>query len=141
MNRKRRWPENLRELELFSDCRNAQLERVAGLMTPVAVAAGEVLMAQGEVGREFMVIVDGRAEVALERSDGPAAELGPGDFFGEMSLLARVPRSATVTALSPLSLYVSSQVEFTGLLDAAPSIRQKVISTALARRHENRAAA
>src|SRR4029077_12058638 len=82
----------LRTVWLFERCTNKELEAIATLATPVDLPAGKVLARQGEQGDEFFVIVSGKAEAT--REDVPIATLGPGSFFGEMSLLERLPRVA-----------------------------------------------
>jgi CRP-like cAMP-binding protein len=67
------------------------------------------------------------------------AVLGPGDFFGEMSLLGRVPRSATVRAITPLTVYVSNPREFFSLLEIAPSVADRITLAAANRLDANRA--
>mgnify|MGYP003711289727 CR=1 FL=1 len=86
----------LAELELFADLSKSELRSLVRLMTPVRVRAGRDLTREGETGREFMIIVDGTATV--RRGGKVIATLGAGDFVGELSMLAGVPRTATVTA-------------------------------------------
>jgi CRP-like cAMP-binding protein len=78
---------------------------IARLSDEITVEAGRVLMQEGGLAaRECFVIVEGEAEVS---ADGrPLANLGPGDLVGEMAILERIPRSATVTAAGPMRLLV-----------------------------------
>jgi len=134
-----RWPSSLARLELFADASPAELRRIGSLLTLLSLDAGEVLIREGTIGLEFLIIASGQATVT---ADGHAlAVLGSGDFVGEMALLERVPRSATVIADTPISFYVCNSAEFATLLDVAPSVRAKVIAAARAREDANRAAA
>ena len=107
--------EALQSVGLFAGCSKKELASVAGLCISLDVAEGFVLTTQGTRGDECFVIGTGDAEVAI---DGEAvATVGPGDCIGEMSLLDGGPRTATVTALSPMTLYILSSVEFRSLLE------------------------
>ncbi len=86
----------------------------------VEVPAGRRLIAQGEFPNEFFVIEEGSARV--ERDDRPLAELGPGDFFGEIALLQDDTRTATVVAYSDMRLRVVHRSEFARLLRAIPAL-------------------
>ena len=140
MIRKRHSPDSLSELDLFAECSRAELQRVEQLMTPVRLPAGHVLIREGTIGHEFIIIAEGDAAVGVGSSVAPLALIGPGGFVGEMALLNREPRSATVTAVTPLSIFVSSDREFGELLRAAPSVSEKVTRAAQERRSRNRAA-
>ena len=90
-----------------------------------------MLITEGERGREFFVIVDG--EVEVRRKGRKVATLGPGSFVGEMALLSKIPRTATVTALTPLDVLVITDRAFVDLLDKMPDLWLKV-ARALAER-------
>jgi CRP/FNR family cyclic AMP-dependent transcriptional regulator len=77
------------------------------------------------MGREFFIIVAGKAEA--DRNATPIGVLGPGSFFGEMSLLERKPRAATVTTLEPTSLLVITARDFTSLVETMPSVDRKML--------------
>ena len=89
---------------------------------------GHVLMHEGAPAREFIVILSGSAQVTRQTAHGVVrvADVGPGDFQGEMGLLAGSPRTATVTATSDLVVLVSSVGEFRSMLELAPSVAAKV---------------
>jgi CRP-like cAMP-binding protein len=112
------WRQAIGRLAAFRDLDDREIDRVASLTTTIRVRAGRVLTRVGEVGQEFFVIVDGIVGVEQGPPDAarPVALLGPGDFFGEISLLERVPRTASVTALTPTTVMVSSVGEFRSLL-------------------------
>src|SRR5204862_4028763 len=94
--------ELLWNIPLFSACTKGDLRRIASLADEVEVPRGTLLTRQGEPGRECFVIADGRARATMRGRR--SASMGPGDFFGEMSLLDQGPRSATVTAESDMEL-------------------------------------
>ena len=107
--------ELLRRVPLFAGCTERELARVDSLVDDVEVEPGEVLVREGGVGRESFIIVSGLSRVTLQGE--PVATLGPGDFFGEMALLDRHPRTATVTAVTPMHLLVLDARSFGHLLE------------------------
>jgi MFS family permease len=102
--------ELLRRIEIFAELPEPVLERLAAGATAVSTAAGQVVVALGEVGNHYYVIATGRAVV--EPEEGPKRELGPGEGFGEIALLRDVPRTATVRAAEPLQLYAIGRDDF-----------------------------
>ena len=92
----------LKSLPLFADVPDEELAQIAGFAQEVNVDQGRELVREGDFSYEFMAIEEGEAEVT--RSGEHVAELGPGDFFGEMGLLEKTLRNATVTAKSPMKL-------------------------------------
>jgi CRP/FNR family transcriptional regulator, cyclic AMP receptor protein len=123
---KARKVELLRGVSLFSQCSTRELSQIAAITTQVEIPAGKVLARHDDLGFEMYVIVEGRARVDL-----PGARqrtLGPGAFFGEMSLLDGGPRSATVTTTTPMSALVLSRAEFASLLHSAPSVARKMLA-------------
>lgn len=92
----------------------------------VTAPVGTVLCEEGTVGREFFFIIDGQASV--KRSGRKIATLKPGDYFGELALLDRKPRSATVVADTDMALLTMSQREFTGLLEEIPPLGRKLLA-------------
>jgi|SRR5215207_4475035 len=121
----------LREVSLFSVCSKRELARIASLADEIDVPEGRVLTRQGEPGREFFVIVDGRARVSVRGRR--SRTLGPGSGFGEMSLLDQGPRSATVTAQTEMQLLVLDSRGFSSLITEVPSVAMKMFR-AMARR-------
>ncbi len=116
---------------LFAGLSPRELARISRLIDEVEVPAGTRLATIGEAGREMFIIVDGRALVTTRR--GRPVHLGPGDFFGEMSLIDGDPRSATVEATTPMRLLVLKYREFWQLLDESLPMARKIMRT-LARR-------
>jgi len=131
--------EPIGQLELFAGLTPGELAEARRLLTLVTVDAGTVLMREGGLGLEFLVIAGGDADVAI--GGQTVARLGRGDFAGEMSLLGRVPRSATVIAATPLTVYVANAAEFRALLEVAPTIAERIVGTARSREQANRLAA
>ncbi len=122
-------------LPLFSACSGRDLQRLAGAADELDVAAGTELTTQGTVGREAFVIIAGTAQVS---KDGrAAAELGPGDHFGEMALLDGGPRTATVTALTDMTVLVLSKPAFNAVLDEIPTLAHKLLIATARRLRES----
>jgi MFS family permease len=113
--------ELLRGIEIFANLPEPVLERLASGATTVTVAPFQPAVSQGETGRHFYVIAEGRAAVEIDGAE--SRELGRGDFFGEIALLRDVPRTATVRALEPLRLYAVERDEFIGAVTGhAPTL-------------------
>lgn len=117
----------LEEVSLLEGCSQRQLRAVARIAEVVEVPAGTVLARLGQAGDEFFLILDGSARVDV--SPRKRAKLKPGDYFGEMSLLDGGPRSATVTADTPLRLLVIKRRDFATLLREAPDLTQSLLTT------------
>jgi len=127
--------ENLARVPLFSACTKAELRQIAQLGTEVAVPDGTVVTEQGKPGFEFCLVMGGKARCLVDGRQ--VAVFGPGDFFGEMALLDHGPRHATVIADGQLQLIVLDSREFSALLDTAPSIAKKLLSSFAARERAN----
>ena len=117
--------EYLPKVPLFGSLSRGDLQQVAQAGDEIDAEAGRELVTEGRVGREFFLIVEGEATV--RRGDQEVATLGPGDYFGELSLLHRGPRSATVTAKTDMHLFVLGQREFAGLVDSVPGLSAKLL--------------
>lgn len=116
---------DLRDIWLFSACSASQLKTIRKAVEEIEVDAGRVLCEEGSVGREFFFIREGSAVV--KRKGRKVATLGPGAYFGELSLLDRMPRSATVVSETPMRLLVLDQRRFGGLLDDMPALAHKLL--------------
>lgn len=125
--------DDLQEIDLFSELSKRDLKAVSKLMSEVHVRAGTDLMREGQAGREFMVILDGEATV--RRGRRVLARVGTGDFLGELAIIAGLPRTATVTADTDMTVSVLNRREFSSLLDAQPRIARKVLVGAVRRLH------
>lgn len=112
-------------VSLFAGCGRGDLQGLAALMDEVDVPAGQVLMRQGDIGREMFVIASGR--VVVEQDGRQINELGPGGVVGEMALISEAPRSATVRVVEPARLFVAGHREFHSLMDSNPTIRARVL--------------
>ena len=126
--------DRLASIELFSELTGKEIKKVASYMTTTAVRQGRALTVQGTTGRDFMIIVDGEASV--RRNGRLVATLGPGDFFGELAVIAGVPRTATVTAESPMVVEPLNRREFSSLLDESPKLARKILVGAVKRLYE-----
>lgn len=131
MARRDEFLEHLSAVPLFSALSKRDLGLVAKRAEDVHVDAGREIVSEGAMGHEFFVIVEGRARVV--RHGTTVAELGPGQAFGELSLLDKHPRNASVVATTPMELVVLGQREFAGLIDDVPGFARKLL-TALAAR-------
>ncbi len=116
---------DLSKIWMFSACSASQLRTVRRAVEEVVVPAGRVLCEEGTIGREFFFVVDGTASV--RRNGRRVTTLGPGKWFGELSLLDRQPRSATVVSETPMTLLVLEQRRFNGLLDEMPALGRKLL--------------
>ena len=126
--------EYLARVPLFSACTNKDLQHVSKYSDRVKVPAGTKMTQEGRTGTEFYVILEGKASVV--RGGAEINTLGPGEFFGELALLDRSPRNATVEAVTDVDALVIGQREFSAALDMVPALAHKLL-TGLARRiHE-----
>ena len=116
----------LRSVWLFETCSGRELDKLATVAIPREVEAGRRLSREGGSRREFIVIVEGKAEVV--RNGEVLATLGPGDFVGEMSLLDRQEHVATVTATEPSTLLLMTAANFDMLLREIPSFARSLLT-------------
>ena len=123
--------ESLKRAPLFEGLSRKELVELARLSDDVEVRKGTVLCKEGTPGREFFVLVEGKVDVS--RKGRRVTTLGGGDFVGEISLLEQTPRTATVTAKTPVRLFVLTPRDFRHVVDQFPSVERKILR-ALARR-------
>ena len=126
--------DDLRELDLFSEASRSELAVIGKQLTRLKVKAGRVLVREGAIGNEFMILVNGMAEVT--QGGRSIATIGRGDLVGEMALLqgpGHGRRNATVTAITDAEIYAGSPAEFRRIIDAAPSVAEKVKQTVASR--------
>jgi CRP-like cAMP-binding protein len=117
----------LQRVHLFEACSSRQLRAIARIADVQEVPAGEVLARTGEPGDRFFVIVDGSARVDVSPQN--QGRIGPGAFFGEISLLDGEPRSATVIADTAMRLLVIPRRDFVTLLREVPSLTERMLIT------------
>jgi CRP/FNR family transcriptional regulator, cyclic AMP receptor protein len=117
---------HLAAVPLFSALSKRDLRQIASAADELDVEAGRELVTEGRVGHEFFLIL--RGEATVRRNKRKVATLGPGQYFGELALLHRGPRSATVVAQTDMKLLVLGQREFAGLLDSVPGMASKLLT-------------
>lgn len=121
----------LKRSPLFAGLSNKELEELAQITEDMEVEAGTVLARQGEAGREFFVVLDGKVDVTR---DGHAlTPQGGVDFFGELALVADMPRTATLTARTPLRFFVLTSQGFRSMLARNPDVELKVLRSMVKR--------
>jgi CRP/FNR family transcriptional regulator, cyclic AMP receptor protein len=131
MLRKNAKVELIKGVPLFAECSRKELGEVAGIADEIDLREGKELTKQGKPGREFFILVEGTADV--KKGNRRVNRLGPGDFFGEISLIRHTPRTATVVATSPVRTLVITERSFQTLLEHQPGIQNKVMSALAAR--------
>jgi CRP/FNR family transcriptional regulator, cyclic AMP receptor protein len=114
----------LKSIPLFEEVGDEELAQIAPFASEVSVEQGKELVREGDFSYEFMAIEDGQAEVT--RAGDHLADLGPGDFFGEMGLLEKTLRNATVTAKTPMRLVTLSGWDLKRVERAAPQALERV---------------
>jgi CRP-like cAMP-binding protein len=123
--------EMIKRAPLFAGLSKRELEQIASIADEIDLREGKELTIQGKPAREFFVLLEGSADVT---KDGKRInQLDDGDFFGEIALVSRSPRTATVTATSPIRALVITDRAFRRLLEDSPQIQLKVLE-ALAER-------
>jgi CRP-like cAMP-binding protein len=127
--------QHLAKMPLFSQLDEHELERLAKLTTELNIASGRTLMTQGRAAQEALIIMEGTAEVL--RDGKHIANLGPGDFAGEMALLASRTRNSTVRATSDMTILHIDGRAFKGLLEEVPEVAVKLLSVVATRVVEN----
>ena len=131
MLRKNAKVELIKRVPLFSECSRKELGEIAAIADEIDLREGKELTTEGRPGREFFVLIEGTADV--KKGSRRINRLGAGDFFGEISLITRRPRTATVVATSPVRALVITDRSFRTALERQPEIQGKVM-TALAAR-------
>lgn len=126
--------DQLAAVPLFNACSKKELGLIAKAATDMSFPDGTVLMTQDETAREAFILTEGT--VVVKRNGRKVAELGPGTFLGELGLLDRGPRTATVVAQGQVEALVLGPREFTGLLDEVPTLSHKLLRALAARVRE-----
>jgi CRP-like cAMP-binding protein len=117
----------LKQVPLFAGCSKAELREVAISTDEIDLRNGHVLTREGRSGREFFILVEGTASVTQDGNE--IAELRGGDWFGEIALLTHRPRTATVTATSPVRVLVLTDRAFRRVVETMPRIALKVLAS------------
>lgn len=120
--------DDLAGVSLFSDLSSEERQQLTDRMKEVRLPEGAELIEQGDLSFKFFVLLEGSAEV--EHSGRHLADLGPGDFFGEMGILDKRRRNSEVLATSPVRLAVMASWDLRSLLEDHPRIRYQVEQTA-----------
>ncbi len=126
--------DQLANVRLFAACNKKELGIIGRASDEVTVPAGKQLVGEGSTGHEFFLILEGQA--AVKRDGRKVATLGPGQYFGELALLDRGVRSASVEALTPMTLLVLGQREFSAVLDEVPGLAHKILTIMAGRLRE-----
>jgi CRP/FNR family cyclic AMP-dependent transcriptional regulator len=123
--------EAMKQVPLFAGCSKRELSAIAAIADEVDLAEGKELIREGARGSEFFVLLQGTVDV---RQHGRKLRtMGAGESFGEIALIARTPRTATVVAQTPVRVLVVTDRSFKSLLESMPQIQVKVLQ-ALAER-------
>lgn len=123
----------VRRVDVFAALPLTAVERLAAGMTPLTAGAGQVLMREGEPGETFVIVADGEIEVSV--AGARMARLGPGSGVGEIALLRRSPRTATVTALTEIAGFEVDAATFACAVSgpASAAISEQVVAENLRR--------
>jgi CRP-like cAMP-binding protein len=115
----------IKNIPLFARCSRKELAEIAALADEIDFPEGKEIIREGERGREFFVLVDGGADVI--RSGQRIAHLASGDFVGEIAVIARIPRTASVKTTEPTRALVVTDQALRGLLRRLPDMQLKVL--------------
>ena len=115
----------LKQVPLFARCSGAELEAIGKIADELDFKEGKELAREGAAGREFFVIIEGDAEVT--RGSRRLRRLSSGDFFGEISLITKLPRTATVKTIAPTRALVITDRSFRRMLEQSPALQRKVL--------------
>jgi CRP-like cAMP-binding protein len=117
----------LRDVPLLADRPRRELDLISSLTDIVDVPAGKALIREGARGREFFIVLSGAADVS--RDGLPVATLGAGEFFGEIAIVTKLPRTATVTAPVDSRVLVMTDRDLRRLVEVDAKIRLRVLSS------------
>jgi CRP-like cAMP-binding protein len=134
MRHKDRYLQHLAHVPIFRACSQRELLAIGRQGEDISYKPDDVVVAEGDAANEFFVIVDGSA--AVTRKGRKVAKLGPGNYFGELGLLAKLPRDATVTAITPLEVVSIGRRQFGAVLEDVPSLTRKILQGMAERLHE-----
>jgi CRP/FNR family transcriptional regulator, cyclic AMP receptor protein len=126
--------DQLAKVPLFSSCSKKELQSVARSIKVMKHPAGAVIAAEGDPGRGLFILGEGDADVTV--GGKKVNELHAGDSFGEMALLDGGPRTATVTATTPVKIFALSEWAFRGVLADQPAIAMRTLEAMAGRLRE-----
>jgi len=126
--------ERLGKIRVFESLTIAERNMLARILDEFSVPQGATIVEQGDFGYEFMVIEDGTVEVFVDGT--PTDEMGPGDFFGELAVLADgAQRNATIVATSPLRGFKLTARDMRTVRERMPKIGEQIDRVIAARTH------
>jgi len=130
--------EMLKNVPIFSELGRRDLDRVGKLMVPRTVRSGEVIIKEGDQAAGFFIISAGKVEVVhdVDGQSEKLAELGPGDFFGEMALFEGFPRNATIRATEDTECLAMTRWDFTAEMKNHPEIAVGMVTVLVRRLRE-----
>jgi CRP/FNR family transcriptional regulator, cyclic AMP receptor protein len=117
----------LKRAPLFEGLSQKELAELAQRSEDMELEPGTVLCREGDIGHEFFVVIEG--EVEIERQGKSLGTRGAGDFIGEIALLEEIERTATVTAKTPLRVFVLTRTAFKRMVEQHPGVELKVLRT------------
>ena len=123
--------ELISRVPLFAKCSKRDLQKIASVADEIDLPEGRQLTREGERGREFFVLLEGAADV--RQKGRKLRTLGEGDFLGEIALVSKTPRTATVTTTAPTRALVITDQAFGSLVRNSPQIQSGIVE-ALAER-------
>ena len=123
--------ELLRRVPLFAELDDDHVRRLADEFSRRSFSAGDVIATEGEGGRTFFVIEEGEATVSVGGED--VGTLGAGDAFGEIALIDRDPRSASVRATTDMTAYMLPIWSFRPVVESSPEMLWKLLESMAAR--------
>jgi CRP-like cAMP-binding protein len=126
---------HLRAVPLFASCTKKQLKEIGRVAVETSVAAGKVLVQQGDIGFDLMILLEGIAEVT--RDGILVSEVGPGHVIGEMAVLSERPRNATLTAKTDVVVLVLTRSGLDQLLDDIPGLAKQLLYEVVRRAANN----
>ena len=119
--------DSLRNVSLFASCSMKDLQKIAKAGDEIKMAAGTLIVDQGQTGREAFVVLDGT--VTVKRNGKKVATLGAGTVVGELSLLDHGPRTATVICETDCTLMIITQRHFSAVIDDVPALAHKLLAS------------
>jgi CRP/FNR family transcriptional regulator, cyclic AMP receptor protein len=118
---------HLASVRIFSSCGKKELRAIAKTAKIIPVHMGTQIITEGEEGNTMYVVLAGSARVS--RGGRKLASVGPGDAFGELALLSKGPRTASVVAVTDMQVAIITRRQLNGVLEAAPSFARKLLES------------